>query len=488
MPEKETKNKQLIISLGILMLILFAGFFGADKPFLAQAGSSQNVSGFAWSENIGWISFNSSSDDSGVDYGANIDPTTGAFSGYAWSENIGWIDFAPTSGFPEAPNSGAKLDLATNQVSGWAKAVAGGSSGSGGWDGWIKMSGTAANGSPYGGSRNGCSLEGYAWGGDVVGWIQFDPINIDCQNIPPDPPVITTLSQNQAPAVTLTANPSTINSGDSSTLTWTTTNNPDSCSASGSWSGNKSASGGSESVSPTANSTYTITCSKTGFADISASATITVSAAPAYSLNVSKTGAGLGAVTSNLGGIDCGSTCSVDFTSGASVTLTASASLDSIFTGWSGEGCSGAGTCTVTMSASRNVIAAFSSVIPPPTFSFNPSSVSINRQLLCGQTNTYYSGIIKVESFNGFSDNVNLSVRLTSGSLPTGITTADYGVSDNTITSAEYFVGFKFWINVPAAVCQPIKDVIFRVLGNGGESSAQVQVSIGSISPTFREN
>jgi hypothetical protein len=76
-------------------------------------------------------------------------------------------------------------------------------------------------------------------------------------------------------------------------------------------------------------------------------------------LAVSKIGTGSGMVTSNPPGIDCGSTCSHEFTKNSTVTLSAAANTGSTFTGWSGSGCSGMGTCTVTMDDARSVTATF---------------------------------------------------------------------------------------------------------------------------------
>jgi subtilisin family serine protease len=76
-----------------------------------------------------------------------------------------------------------------------------------------------------------------------------------------------------------------------------------------------------------------------------------------YLLTVSKSGSGSGTVTTT--GINCGSDCKQAYSSGSSVTLTASASSGSVFSGWSGGGCSGTGSCTVTMSADTTVTAAF---------------------------------------------------------------------------------------------------------------------------------
>lgn len=78
---------------------------------------------------------------------------------------------------------------------------------------------------------------------------------------------------------------------------------------------------------------------------------------PQYTLTVNRNGTGT--VTSSPSGINCGTTCSHDFYEGAVVTLGAAAGGDSIFTGWSGAGCSGTGECQVTMAADTAVTASF---------------------------------------------------------------------------------------------------------------------------------
>jgi len=134
-----------------------------------KAGVDDKVSGWAWSETIGWISSNCINQDTcaTIDYGVDID-VNDKFIGFAWSENIGWIDFAPAGPYPEIPNYSAKM-IANNQVSGWVRALAYG----GGWDGWIKMS----DGN-YGVSLNGGEFSGWAWGSEVVGWISFNGANV----------------------------------------------------------------------------------------------------------------------------------------------------------------------------------------------------------------------------------------------------------------------------------------------------------------------
>jgi Divergent InlB B-repeat domain len=82
-------------------------------------------------------------------------------------------------------------------------------------------------------------------------------------------------------------------------------------------------------------------------------------------LTVSKAGSGTGTVSSNPYGIICGPFCSSLFASGAPVTLRAIPGSGSTFAGWSGGGCSGTGSCVVTMNAAETVTATFDSL---PTY------------------------------------------------------------------------------------------------------------------------
>lgn len=76
-------------------------------------------------------------------------------------------------------------------------------------------------------------------------------------------------------------------------------------------------------------------------------------------LTVAANGAGAGTITSTPAGINCGTACSATFAMGSTVTLTATPSTGSDFTGWSGAGCSGTGDCTVSMSQAQSVTATF---------------------------------------------------------------------------------------------------------------------------------
>jgi hypothetical protein len=84
----------------------------------------------------------------------------------------------------------------------------------------------------------------------------------------------------------------------------------------------------------------------------------------APSITVSKSGAGTGTVTSSPAGINCGDDCSEVYTQGTKVTLTAKADVNSTFTGWSGGGCTGTKTCTVTVDSEITVTASFALKTP----------------------------------------------------------------------------------------------------------------------------
>lgn len=160
-----------------------------------QAEKEKNVSGFAWSSNFGWISFNSTdcdADDNNLsdgapigcpalntpipDYGVNID-VTGNFSGYAWSNNVGWIQFDPAGPYPEAPLYSAKKG-SDFKITGWAKILSLDN------DGWLKMSDDSVtdwNGKGVS-IRGDNSFIGWAWNGDAtqtigLGWVSFNSDN-----------------------------------------------------------------------------------------------------------------------------------------------------------------------------------------------------------------------------------------------------------------------------------------------------------------------
>jgi Divergent InlB B-repeat domain/FG-GAP-like repeat len=85
-------------------------------------------------------------------------------------------------------------------------------------------------------------------------------------------------------------------------------------------------------------------------------ATFNAVAVQTFGLTISKGGTGSGTVASSPAGINCGSDCSQSYTNGTVVALSATSAPGSIFSGWSGSGCT---TGSVIMNASRSCTAVF---------------------------------------------------------------------------------------------------------------------------------
>ncbi len=189
-------KRTILIFVSIIAFAVVSFIFNDSISFNVKAAASNNVLGYAWSENIGWISFNCTNTScTSSNYGVSLDTVTGNLSGYAWSENIGWISFnsADVLGCP-AGTCQPRYNSATNEFLGWARASANG----GGWDGWVSLN--SANCDSDGNGKvdvacggdnsttlvqnykvtlNGDVFQGWAWGSDVVGWLSFNSKNCD---------------------------------------------------------------------------------------------------------------------------------------------------------------------------------------------------------------------------------------------------------------------------------------------------------------------
>lgn len=88
-----------------------------------------------------------------------------------------------------------------------------------------------------------------------------------------------------------------------------------------------------------------------------------------FTVQVVENGTGVGSVVSQPPGINCGAggSCSATFPSGTVVTLQAIPGRRSTFSGWSGDGCSGSGQCTLTGNQPMVVTAIFSALSLRPT-------------------------------------------------------------------------------------------------------------------------
>jgi uncharacterized protein (DUF2345 family) len=180
---------------------------------------------------------------------------------------------------------------------------------------------------------------------------------------------------------TVTSSPTGINCGSTCSYQFvagtnvTLTATPDSSSIFGGWSG--------DVVSTNATTTITMNSNKS----------VTATFNMPYTLTVTKSGTGTGTITSSPSGINCGSTCSYQFISGASVTLTATPNSSSTFGGWSGDATGTSTTITVTMNSNKNIIATFNTLSYALTVTKSGAGtgtiISSPSGISCGSTCTY---------------------------------------------------------------------------------------------------
>lgn len=154
----------------------------------AQSIPAVDLRGYAWSSNIGWISLNCQNDGSCAatnNYKVTINSDR-TITGWGWSSNIGWVKFGGLSAFPAGGgNVAANAQLTGTYPNltweGWVRACAGTLGGNcssmsnngnaGSWDGWIALRGT--NHTVSANLTSGMNPNSYAWGNEVVGWIDM---------------------------------------------------------------------------------------------------------------------------------------------------------------------------------------------------------------------------------------------------------------------------------------------------------------------------
>lgn len=189
----------------LLSVLAIALIVGIKAPDHAKASSNDNMHGWIWSDmpngsdqtktssfyagrGFGYVSMNS--DDPGMTgtYGVSINFLTGELYGQGWSENGGWLDFDAAGPYPPynaatsakvQPNCWADASIDVCPVIGWARFTAYNNPQAGGWDGWVNLRSDVAP--TYGVSfqKSTGKFSGVAWGGMVVGWLNFDNVTAD---------------------------------------------------------------------------------------------------------------------------------------------------------------------------------------------------------------------------------------------------------------------------------------------------------------------
>ncbi len=171
------KNKKtLLLSFFVFCATFMLGAFLKANAALVSGylwGGTEQVSDGTINGNetgVGWIDLSNK---------VNIPSFDGGVSGYGWSENIGWVDFEPQnhcgSAYAAASctnpdgNNITGVSRSGNTLVGWARivsiATASVAGNSGGWSGWIKMNNVSIDAATG-------QMSGYAWS-DEMGWISF---------------------------------------------------------------------------------------------------------------------------------------------------------------------------------------------------------------------------------------------------------------------------------------------------------------------------
>ncbi len=177
----------------ISILIAAAVFF----PTTSQAGIDQIFKGWGWnSVNTGWVSVNAinTSVAPTQDYGVTVD-TGNNVTGWAWSSNLGWICFGTTcpGDPPGVPvTSWALMNSVTGELTGWARVYSLYTLQPAGEQGWISLNCKNIQGDPCPGATaysvtanlTDGFLRGYGWNSTAtgaaysggIGWVRFDPL------------------------------------------------------------------------------------------------------------------------------------------------------------------------------------------------------------------------------------------------------------------------------------------------------------------------
>lgn len=183
-----------IITIAVLALV----FMGAVQATQVHAGTTE-LTGWAWSPNIGWLSFNSTNSGAnpsgtGSAYSVKVSTTTGSdvgtFSGQAWSPNVGWLSFDTTGAAAigtDCPSGtcAATVNMVTGVVSGWGQILSMKLEDTGGW---LRLSGTNHASPDFSGfqgtstkgvtyNKDTGALTGFAYEPSAIGWISFGAAN-----------------------------------------------------------------------------------------------------------------------------------------------------------------------------------------------------------------------------------------------------------------------------------------------------------------------
>jgi hypothetical protein len=201
----------------VLLTIVATNYLSTTNTPVAEASCTggtgagtaiSSLTGYAWSDTTGWMCMGMAACPTAA---VAINPN-GTLTGYAWSDSIGWIQFGglSTAAMPTgAGTQSINAQLTGTTFSGWVRAIAADNNL---WDGWISLGGTGYGLSASGGQSVSGPVAGYAWGGDVVGWVDGSLFIIVAQN-----PIAFAFNPAFVPAR------DRVRSGEGTTLSWSAT-------------------------------------------------------------------------------------------------------------------------------------------------------------------------------------------------------------------------------------------------------------------------
>lgn len=166
-------NKRFYI-ISFLAILIITGFLflKPEAQAVTSGGVTSPVSGAAIITNMGYPIYflGSNGGTSGnILYNVQYNPVNG-FSGYGWSPQYGWIQFSGTTA-TALSLVGGYLNQNDNEVPEWANGLIKLNGSTGGTSGNISYSVTFD-------ATTGNAINHWAWGGNVIGWIDFSGVKL----------------------------------------------------------------------------------------------------------------------------------------------------------------------------------------------------------------------------------------------------------------------------------------------------------------------
>ena len=255
------------------------------------------------------------------------------------------------------------------------------------------------------------------------------------------------------PTLALSASPTTVNAGQSSTLTWSSTN-ATACSASGAWSGSEPTSGSISTGALNQSSTYSLTCTgSSGSATASATVTVNTAVVPTVSLSASPATISSGQSSTLSWSSTNASACTASGSWSGSITTSGSKSVAPTATSTYSLTCTGSGgsataSTTVTVSGSGLSLGSllFGDEFNGAAGTKPDSTVWGAKSSTSGSSLANWSGWNQI-SENGSGDVVITAVKQSTGRWDTGWLSGKVGYSGQRYIEArgEIACGYGTW-------------------------------------------